>query len=167
MNSDLVLGIDIQDDLGRHEVGFHENTFKTPENNGAGCRINATFKIARVPGNFHISTHSAPTQPGNGDMRHVIHELNFGDSVKVRWIEVDERISSICLLQGFRRIPNRKAFRPLRRFNNTNRPTHVSHDYLLKIVPTIYEDLSANRRYPYQFTFFYRVSQQILCLSHS
>ena len=101
LNSNLVLGIDIQDDLGRHEVGFHENTFKTPENNGAGCRINATFKIARVPGNFHISTHSAPTQPTTGDMRHVIHELNFGDSVKVRWIEVDERIYSICFFRVF------------------------------------------------------------------
>lgn len=133
------LGIDIQDDLGRHEVGFLDNTKRIPENNGAGCRINASFTIARVPGNFHISTHSSPQQPTNGDMKHVIHELTFGDTIK-----------------GFRRIPNRKAFRPLRKFNNTNRPNHVSHDYLLKIVPTIYEDLSANRRYPYQFTFFYR-----------
>ncbi len=79
----LDVGIDIQDDLGRHEVGFIDNTFKTPENNGAGCRINASFKINRVPGNFHISTHSAPNQPANGDMKHVIHELIFGDSIKV------------------------------------------------------------------------------------
>jgi len=78
-------------------------------------------------------------------MKHVIHELTFGDSIK-----------------GFRQIPNRKAFHPLRRFNNTNRPERSSHDYLLKIVPTIYEDLRKNRRYPYQFTFFYRefVKQQ-------
>lgn len=79
----LVIGIDIQDDLGRHEVGFHENTIKTPDNNGAGCRVNASFKIARVPGNFHISTHSAASQPGNGDMKHVIHQLIFGDTIKV------------------------------------------------------------------------------------
>lgn len=133
------VGIDIQDDLGRHEVGFIDNTLKSPENNGVGCRINASFKINRVPGNFHISTHSASSQPANGDMKHVIHELTFGDSIKV-----------------FRQIPNRKAFHPLRRFNNTNRPSYVSHDYLLKIVPTIYEDLNNIRRYPYQFTFVYR-----------
>ncbi len=30
----------------------------------------------------------------------------------------------------------------------------------MKIVPTIYEDLSKNRRYPFQFTFFYRVSKK-------
>ncbi|CAF0912268.1 unnamed protein product [Adineta steineri] len=133
------LGIDIQDDLGRHEVGFHENTMKIPENNGAGCRINATFKIARVPGNFHVSTHSAAVQPQNIDMKHVIHDLAFGDTIK-----------------GFRQIPNRRAFRPLKRFNNTNNNNRVSHDYLMKIVPTIYENLSGNRRYPFQFTFFYR-----------
>jgi hypothetical protein len=77
------VGIDIQDDLGRHEVGFIDNTLKTPENNGAGCRINASFKINRVPGNFHISTHSASSQPADGDMKHVIHDLTFGDSIKV------------------------------------------------------------------------------------
>ncbi|CAF4016492.1 unnamed protein product, partial [Rotaria sp. Silwood2] len=133
------LGVDIQDDLGRHEVGFHDNTMKIPENDDKGCRINATFKIARVPGNFHVSTHSSTSQPTNGDMKHVIHNLRFGDSIK-----------------GFRQIPNRKAFRPLRGFNNTNRPSHAAHDYLMKIVPTIYEDLSGTRRYPYQFTFVYR-----------
>jgi len=133
------LGIDIQDDLGRHEVGFHENTVKIPENSGFGCRINATFSIARVPGNFHISTHASTNQPLQGDMKHVIHDLNFGDSIK-----------------GFRKIPNRRAYRPLRGFDNTNRPAHVSHDYLMKIVPTIYENLSGSRRYPYQFTYFYR-----------
>lgn len=60
--------------------------------------------------------------------------------------------------QGFRQIPNRKAFHPLRRFNNTNRPSYVSHDYLMKIVPTIYEDINGIRRYPYQYTFVYRVN---------
>jgi hypothetical protein len=79
----LDLGIDIQDDLGRHEVGFLENTHKTPENDDVGCRINASFKITRVPGNFHISTHSSQSQPTNPDMKHVIHELTFGDTIKV------------------------------------------------------------------------------------
>ncbi|CAF3330065.1 unnamed protein product [Rotaria socialis] len=77
------VGIDIQDDLGRHEVGFIDNTLKTTENNELGCQINASFKINRVPGNFHISIHSSHVQPENGDMKHVIHELTFGDSIKL------------------------------------------------------------------------------------
>lgn len=68
------------------------------------------------------------------------------------------RFCFLFILKGFRKIPNRRAYRPLRAFDNTNRSAHVSHDYLMKIVPTIYENLSGSRRYPYQFTYFYRVS---------
>ena len=92
------MGIDIQDDLGRHEVGFHENTIKTPENNGAGCRVNGSFTIARVPGNFHISTHASAKQPTNGDMQHVIHDLIFGDSIKVKQCSVIYQNDSIFFL---------------------------------------------------------------------
>ena len=44
------MGIDIQDDLGRHDVGFVENTLKTPWNNGKGCIFESRFHINRVPG---------------------------------------------------------------------------------------------------------------------
>ena len=43
-----VLGLDIQDDLGRHEVGFVENTKKRPINSNEGCRVKANFKINKV-----------------------------------------------------------------------------------------------------------------------
>jgi hypothetical protein len=94
----LVVGIDIQDDLGRHEVGFIDNTLKLPENDGAGCRINASFTINRVPGNFHVSTHSAASQPRTGDMKHVIHDLTFGQSIKVRAEHIDRFFLSVRLL---------------------------------------------------------------------
>ena len=42
------IGLDIQDDLGRHEVGFVDNTDKVPINNNEGCRFKATFKINKV-----------------------------------------------------------------------------------------------------------------------
>ena len=43
------LGIDIQDDQGRHEVGMVENTIKTPIGLGQeGCLFEATFNINKV-----------------------------------------------------------------------------------------------------------------------
>lgn len=72
----IVLGIDIQDDLGRHEVGHVEDEFKVPMNNGKGCRMKVKFKINRVPGNFHVSTHAAAAQPTESDMRYIF-EVNF------------------------------------------------------------------------------------------
>ena len=43
------LGIDIQDDMGRHEVGFVENTVKTPiGTDEEGCLFEARFHINKV-----------------------------------------------------------------------------------------------------------------------
>ncbi len=32
----------------------------------------------------------------------------------------------------------------------------MSHDYIMKIVPTVYETLSGNTLYPFQFTYAHR-----------
>jgi len=42
------LGLDLQDSLGRHELGAVENVTRLPVNSGAGCRFSAHFKINRV-----------------------------------------------------------------------------------------------------------------------
>ena len=43
-----VVGLDIQDDMGRHEVGYVENTEKIPINNAKGCHFMAEFTINKV-----------------------------------------------------------------------------------------------------------------------
>ena len=43
-----VVGLDIQDDMGRHEVGFKDNTQKFPESDGNGCRMESHFLINKV-----------------------------------------------------------------------------------------------------------------------
>lgn len=67
--------------MGRHEVGHLENTERIDLSDGTGCRFEGNFKINRVPGNFHVSTHSADRQPDDIDMAHVINSLTFGDDV--------------------------------------------------------------------------------------
>ena len=53
------LGIDIQDDQGRHEVGFVENTVKTPLGpEGEGCLFEARFfinKVKKLNSKFRVS----------------------------------------------------------------------------------------------------------------
>lgn len=41
------VGLDIQDDMGRHEVGFQDNTVKVPQE-GGGCRFESHFLINKV-----------------------------------------------------------------------------------------------------------------------
>ena len=42
------VGLDIQDDLGRHEVGMVQNINRTPTRDGAGCHFKAHFSINKV-----------------------------------------------------------------------------------------------------------------------
>ncbi|XP_053159652.1 endoplasmic reticulum-Golgi intermediate compartment protein 1 isoform X2 [Hemicordylus capensis] len=127
-----LIGLDIQDEMGRHEVGHIDNSMKIPLNNGDGCRFEGRFSINKVPGNFHVSTHSATAQPQNPDMTHVIHKLCFGDTLQVQSIH-----GAFNALEG----ADKLSSNPL-----------ASHDYILKIVPTVYEDMSGKQRYSYQYT---------------
>lgn len=43
-----VVGLDIQDEMGRHEVGHIDNSMKVPLNNGYGCRFEGSFSINKV-----------------------------------------------------------------------------------------------------------------------
>ncbi|XP_051505489.1 endoplasmic reticulum-Golgi intermediate compartment protein 1-like isoform X2 [Myxocyprinus asiaticus] len=86
LHCDLV-GLDIQDEMGRHEVGHIDNSMKVPLSNGYGCRFEGEFSINKVPGNFHVSTHSATAQPQNPDMTHIIHKLAFGEKLLVQNVQ--------------------------------------------------------------------------------
>lgn len=44
----VVVGLDIQDEMGRHEVGHIDNSMKIPLNNGDGCRFEGHFSINKV-----------------------------------------------------------------------------------------------------------------------
>lgn len=129
------LGIDIQDNQGRHEVGYMENTVRENINEKKGCSFGGQFNVNKVPGNFHISTHSVSTKPTNYDFNHQIKELYFGDPLSgVRLPGVQTNLA------GTKRI---KA------------PT-ASHDYTLKIVPTVYQDKARNTKFGYQYTALYK-----------
>lgn len=43
-----MVGLDIQDEMGRHEVGHIENSMKIPLNQGGGCRFEGEFIINKV-----------------------------------------------------------------------------------------------------------------------
>lgn len=131
------LGLDIQDDMGRHEVGFQDNTQKFEVNGGNGCRMESHFLINKVPGNFHVSTHSAETQPDNPDMTHIIHKVRFGMD-----LQEGKDVSG--------------SFNPMEGLDKTKSQAIATHDYIVKIVPSVYEDSRGNLRYPYQYTFSYR-----------
>ncbi|PVD30609.1 hypothetical protein C0Q70_09882 [Pomacea canaliculata] len=127
------VGLDIQDDMGRHEVGFQDNTVKVPQE-GGGCRFESHFLINKVPGNFHVSTHSARKQPEEPNMSHIVHKVRFG-------MELEEGKN----VKG--------SFNPLQNVDKSNSDAMASHDYILRVVPSVYEDIKGNIQFPFQYTF--------------
>jgi len=112
------LGMDIQDSMGRHEVGLVENTDKVPVNDGKGCLFTSSFQISKVPGNFHLSTHGSAEQPQNPNMTHEIKELRFGDLVQLPAVTP-------------------RSLNPIDGKSTFDKHPLASHDYVLKIVPTV------------------------------
>ncbi|KXJ18404.1 endoplasmic reticulum-Golgi intermediate compartment protein 1 [Exaiptasia diaphana] len=129
------LGLDIQDEMGRHEVSFQQNIERIPIDGGEGCQFQGHFNINKVPGNFHISTHGAGRQPDNPDMAHTINSLKFGEQI-------------------MEKIPG--AFTALQDHDKQDANALSSHDYILKIVPTIFQKLDGTTKFSYQYTWAYK-----------
>lgn len=139
------LGVDIQDEAGRHEVGFLKNTKRENINANKGCLFSTNFHIAKVPGNFHISTHSSVEQPQNPDMAHEIIDLHFGE-------EVDE-----SYLQALPTTINTKSFSALKGHKTLETvPRGSTFDYTLRIVPTVIDKIDGKRITTYQYTYAYK-----------
>ena len=69
-------------------------------------------------------------------MNHMIKELSFGDP-----------------MTGVKLPAN---FSPLQGKNTKGKDPMASHDYTLKIVPTVYTDISKRTRFGYQYTAVYK-----------
>jgi len=139
------VGLDIQDDQGRHEVGMVENTEKKDIMGGQGCLFMANFQINKVPGNFHVSTHSAARQPPSPDFAHVVHELRFGAPLPA----------------AARGALAAASFSPLSGREVLDSPATASHDYIMKIVPSVYVDLGGSKVVSYQYTYAPRTRAQL------
>ncbi|OQR68384.1 endoplasmic reticulum-Golgi intermediate compartment protein 1-like, partial [Tropilaelaps mercedesae] len=133
-----VVGLDIQDENGRHEVGHIADTEKTDINEGKGCNYAASFIINKVPGNFHVSTHAVQVQPDDINMSHEIHTLRFGDNLQT----MEPHIKG--------------SFNSLANHDRTGANGKESHDYIMKIVPTVFERSSSDEIVAYQYVYAHK-----------
>jgi hypothetical protein len=148
-----ILTLDILDVLHNHAFNSMENIVKTrldnqgrPVTDGRsteelvssdeGCNLRGFIQVAKVPGNFHISSHGRQQLigdrfPGGINLEHTIHHMSFG-STDVKKLFKQAQLHP---LDG-------KAQR-------SNIP--MLYQYYLDIVPTIYEG-TFSTSVTYQFT---------------
>ena len=119
--------------------------------NFEGCRIKGEFKVMRLPGNFHISSHSFADvlkefyRRGiefGMNLTHTINHISFGNEKDIHIIQKKFHEGIITPLDNYTVIDNMDG----RLF-----------DYYLKIVPTIYHALGKKRDYNiFQFSSNYK-----------
>uniref|UniRef100_A0A674CXJ3 Endoplasmic reticulum-Golgi intermediate compartment protein n=1 Tax=Salmo trutta TaxID=8032 RepID=A0A674CXJ3_SALTR len=73
--------LDIQDEMGHHEGSSQ------PWICLCSTHLCIIVLSLQVPGNFHVSTHSATAQPQSPDMTHLIHKLAFGEKLQVQNVQ--------------------------------------------------------------------------------
>ncbi|XP_060096564.1 endoplasmic reticulum-Golgi intermediate compartment protein 1 [Heteronotia binoei] len=127
-----LIGLDIQDEMGRHEVGHIDNSMKIPLNTGDGCRFEGHFNINKASWNNIQIMASLDTVKYHFRTTLLVHKYLFSFLLKVQNIH-----GAFNALEG----ADKLSSNPL-----------ASHDYILKIVPTVYEEMNGKQRYSYQYT---------------
>lgn len=110
-----------------------------------GCRLSGSILVLRVPGNFHISSHSHSriisklVEDGtyNFDLSHTINHISFGEEEDIRSIK---RIFNTGILNP---LDNSKM--------SHNHKSKMIDEYYLNVVPTTYIDLAGKNYNVHQF----------------
>ncbi|MCQ2819170.1 MAG: endoplasmic reticulum-Golgi intermediate compartment protein [archaeon] len=113
--------------------------------NKEGCKIQGTFLVNKVPGNFHISSHAfGPTISRLAmegvlmvNLNHKIKHLSFGDKEEIAKVKNTFKEGLINPMDGI--IQDKK--------------TRTTFEYYIKVVPTTYQSLNGNKTYLNQFNY--------------
>lgn len=165
-----ILSVDVQDNMGRHDVGVEKLLRKRrysadgaqldmheevdpgsataqqqvaadyAAQRGEHCNVHGHLRLNKVPGNFHISTHFAQRF-----VKLTGDDINFAHTI--------EHLNFGANLNDDFDIPG--AFTPLNNFDVLS-DVGTDHEYHFQIVPTVYDRLDGSSTSSYQFTYAYK-----------
>lgn len=106
-----------------------------------GCRIKGTALLNRVEGNLHIAAGHA-AQQSHGEHKHHTHHIKQQDLT----VDFSHRINRLAFGPSF------GSYSPPLDGNLVRKKPMTQINYLLKVVPTLWEDLSGNVVRSHQFS---------------
>ena len=129
-----------------------EETFTTEDvikafNEEQGCRLTGSFKVIRLPGNFHIASHTfAPIikefkekgQNIHFNLTHTIHHISFEEQKDIHLIRNKFNEGIMSPMDGFYLIDDTQG---------------SLLNYYINIIPTEYEDIDGTIYRAFQFTY--------------
>ena len=129
-----------------------EDTFTTEDvikafNEEQGCRLSGSFKVMRLPGNFHIASHTfAPIikefkekgQNIHFNLTHTIHHISFEEQKDIHLIKNKFNEGIMSPMDGFYLVDDTQG---------------SLLNYYINIIPTEYEDIDGTIYRAFQFTY--------------
>jgi hypothetical protein len=123
----------------------YENV-KNSLKNEEGCQVFGNISVLKVPGNFHISSHSyaqiisklATEGFYKFDLTHTINHISFGEEDDIKQIKSKFNVGILNPIDNTSK-------------SNSNNKKMI-YEYYLKVVPTTYIDLAGNQYHVHQFT---------------
>ena len=143
-----MLKMDSSDVGKKHE----EEKFTTEDvikafNENQGCRLTGSFEVMRLPGNFHVASHTfAPIlrefrdkgQHIHFNLTHTIHHISFEDEKDISLIREKFNEGIMTPMDGFYLVDDTQG---------------TLLNYYINIIPTEYEDIDGKTYQAFQFTY--------------
>lgn len=144
-----VLSMDASEVNKKHD---HEKEFTSEDvikafNEEQGCRLTGSFSVMRLPGNFHVASHTfAPfirqfREKGeliHFNLTHTIHHISFEDEKDINLIKEKFNEGIMTPMDGFYLVDDTQG---------------TLLNYYINIIPTEYEDIDGNKYEAFQFTY--------------
>lgn len=136
----------VKDDSHAAQNNPNYESVKSALTNEEGCQVYGNISVLKVPGNFHISSHSfaqiisklAVEGFYKFDLSHTINHISFGEEDDIKQIKSKFNVGILNPIDN------------TSKSNSTNKK--MIYEYYLKVVPTTYIDLSGNQYNVHQFT---------------
>ena len=116
-------------------------------NEQQGCRLTGSFSVMRLPGNFHVASHTfAPfirqfREKGEDihfNLTHTIHHISFEDEKDISLIREKFNEGIMTPMDGFYLVDDTQG---------------SLLNYYINIIPTEYEDIDGKKYEAFQFTY--------------
>ena len=120
---------------------------KSEFQNQEGCQFIGNINVMRVPGNFHVSSHSYQRTLHNlfnsnkdftYDISHKINHISFGDESDIQYVKNTFDVGNVSPLDGIEKKSDPKV--------------RKMFEYYLKVVPTQYNEINGKSFDVYQFS---------------
>lgn len=142
-----ILSMDTSEVNKKHEEKFTTEDVIKAFNEEQGCRLTGSFAVMRLPGNFHVASHTFA--PIIREFREKGKDIHFNLTHTIHHISFEEEKDISLIREKF----NEGIMTPMDGFYLVDDTQGTLLNYYIDIIPTEYEDIDGSTYEAFQFTY--------------